>query len=802
MRVDPRATYRVQLHEEFDFEAAAAIVPYLEELGISHLYCSPCMQAASHSPHGYDVVDPTRVSDALGGDGGLGRLDIALEKAHIGQLLDVVPNHVCIAERANTWWWDVLTHGRASRYAHFFDIDWDAPGLQGRVLLPVLGAPLDDVLAAGVLEVVSGSDGSFELHHEASVFPLAPETTIIAGPVSRETLEMQHYVLEDHRTGSERVNYRRFFDVSSLAGVRVEEESVFDWNLGRALELVKEGTLDGLRIDHIDGLRDPSGFASRLRSRAPEAWLVAEKILATDERLPEEWPIDGTTGYEFGALLTSLLIHTRGLEELTECYRQFTGDSWDFRAHSHRGRTDVLETLLTAELGRLTRIAEAAGIAHARTELVELIAGMPRYRVYPRADAGLSDDDERAIAVAVTRARQSGRCNSVRLEALLTVLRGEDRGSASDLELRERFQQVAGAVMAKGVEDTAFYRYTRLVALNEVGSDPDRTGTLDEFHASCAETARRHPLTLLATTTHDTKRAEDARLRVGLLSEMPERWREAVERLDLLAARHRGAHPPSRAAEYLFYQTLVAAHPMDADRAWAYMLKAAREAKADTNWMEPNEPYEADLQWFVRGMLADPDVAAEIDAVIMSMTPEWQVLSLSQTLIKLTAPGIPDIYQGSELWDLRLVDPDNRTPVDYELRRTLLADAMRPQRSRFMSQLESGAPKMRLIAMALAVRARHREAFASASGYQRVAASGSRAEHVIGFARTHPDGEPVVVTIAFRWPLLLRPGWGDTLVQLPLGRWRDALTGQQVMGGKQRVETLMEAAPLALLERV
>ena len=801
MRVDPRATYRVQLREEFDFDSAAAIVPYLEELGVSHLYCSPYMRAAAHSPHGYDVVDPTRVSEALGGDAGLGRLDRALENAHIGQLLDVVPNHVSIAERANTWWWEVLRLGRASRYAAFFDIEWDAPGLQGRVLLPVLGAPLDEVLAAGGIEVEPGQDGAFELHHEGAAFPLAPETTVVAGPVSREALEAQHYVLEYFKTGSARVNYRRFFDVSSLAGLRVEDEAVFDWDLARALELVEAGTLDGLRIDHIDGLRDPSGFASRLRSRVPAAWLVAEKILATNERLPEEWPIDGTTGYEFGALLTSLLIHPHGLVELTGCYRQFTGDNRDFQDHSHRGRAEVLETLLSAELGRLDRAADAAGIAHARTELVELIAGMPRYRVYPRADAGLSADDEGAIAFAEARARQSGRCDAARLGAVLAVLRCEDP-STSDRELRARFQQVAGAVMAKGVEDTAFYRYTRLVALNEVGSDPDRTSTLDEFHATCVETARERPLTLLATTTHDTKRAEDARLRVGLLSEMPERWRDVVERLDLLAERHRGARRPSRAAEYLFYQTLVAAHPIDADRACAYMLKAAREAKTETNWIEPDQQYEADLQWFVRGMLADSNVAGEIGGVIASMTPEWQALSLSQTLIKLTAPGIPDIYQGSELWDLRLVDPDNRIPVDYELRRALLADVMRPDRSDFMSELESGAPKMRLIAAALAVRARRTEAFGSASGYQPIDAVGSRSDHVIGFSRTLAGGEPVVVTIAFRWPLLLRPGWGDTLVHLPPGRWRDALTGHQVLGGEQRMNSLLEAAPVALLERV
>jgi len=801
MRVDPRATYRVQLREEFDFDAAAAIVPYLEELGISHLYCSPFMQATAHSPHGYDVVDPTRVSEALGGDAGLGRLDSALEKAHMGLLLDVVPNHVSIAERANSWWWDVLRNGRASRYALFFDIDWDAPGLEGHVLLPVLGAPLDEVLAADGLEVVKSADGTHELHYEGNAFTLAPQTTVAAGPVSRRTLDAQHYVLEYFKSGSQRVNYRRFFDVSSLAGVRVEDDSVFDWNLTRALELVEDGTVDGLRIDHIDGLRDPSTFASRLRGRAPAAWLVAEKILATAERLSDEWPIDGTTGYEFGALVTSLLLHPPGLAELTGCYQQFTGDSCDFQAHSRGGRREVLDTLLRAELSRLVRVAEAAGIDDARAELVELIAGMPRYRIYPGADAALSPDDERAIAVAEARARQSGRCDDSRLAAVLAVLRCEDRGSASDRELRERFQQVAAAAMAKGVEDTAFYRYTRLVALNEVGSDPDRASTLDEFHATCVETARERPLTLLATTTHDTKRSEDARLRVGLLSEIPQRWREAVDRLDLLATRHRGVHPPSRAAEYLFYQTLVAAHPIDADRECAYMLKAAREAKVDTNWIEPHQHYEADLQWFVRGMLADPDVAAEIDAVITSMTPEWQMLSLSQALIKLTAPGIPDVYQGSELWDLRLVDPDNRTLVDYETRRALLSDVLRPNRGDFMSELESGAPKMRLIATVLAVRTRHSEAFGSGSGYQRVAATGSLAEHAICFSRTLADGEPVAVTIAFRWPLLLRPGWGDTLVLLPEGRWRDALTGHHVMGGRQRMETVLGASPVALLER-
>jgi (1->4)-alpha-D-glucan 1-alpha-D-glucosylmutase len=802
MRSDPRCTYRVQLREDFNFEAATAIVPYLEELGISHLYCSPYMQASEHSPHGYDVVNPTRISDTLGGDAGLRRLDSALRDAGLGQLLDVVPNHVCIAERANTWWWDVLRNGRSSAYARFFDINWDAPGLQGRVLLPVLRAPRDEVLAAGGLTVVAAPDGGFELHYEGSAFPLEPETAATLGPVSEEVVDAQHYVLEFFKTGSARLNYRRFFDVSSLAGVRVEDAPVFDWSLTRALDLVEDGTVDGLRVDHIDGLRQPAAFASRLRSHALSAWLIAEKILATGEEMPVEWPIDGTTGYEFGALLTSLMIHPDGLVELTDCYKQVTGDERDFATHSNRARREVIETLLRAELGRLTRAAAVAGIDAAQTELVGLIAGMPRYRVYPQPDAALSSDDQRAIDVAERSARDSGACDSTRLAALLAVLRGDGGATETGRELRERFQQVAGAVMAKGVEDTAFYRYTRLVALNEVGSDPDHITTLDALHETYAGTARSSPLTLLATTTHDTKRSEDARLRIGLLSEMPQRWRESVERLDRMAARHRGTNAPARAAESLFYHTLLAAWPIDAVRAWAYMLKAAREAKTDTNWIEPNQAYEADLEQFVRGMIADPIVEAEIGALLTSMTPEWQMLSLSQTLIKLTAPGIPDIYQGSELWDLRLVDPDNRTPVDYEVRRDLLSNAMGPDRGSFLSGLEQGTPKLRLIATVLAARARHPEAYCAGSGYVRVAASGSRADHAVCFARTRGDGQAETVTIAFRWPLLLRPGWGDTTVRLPEGRWRDVLTERDVPGGHQQLATVLEAAPVALLEHV
>jgi (1->4)-alpha-D-glucan 1-alpha-D-glucosylmutase len=801
VRFPPRATYRVQLREEFDFDDAALLVPYLAALGVSHLYCSPYMQAAAHSSHGYDVVDPTRISEDLGGEAGLQRLDSALVDAHMGQLLDIVPNHMYIGDHANVWWWDVLLQGRDSRFAGFFDIDWDAPATDGRVLLPILLAPRDVVVAAGELVVVD-VDGTLELHYQASTFPLAPGSATTAGPVTIEVLAAQHYLLEYGAVAAAHLNYRRFADVSSLAGVRVDDEAVFVTVLERALQLVYDGTVDGLRIDHIDGLRDPAAFAHRLRAAVPHAWLIAEKILAAGEHLPRNWPLDGTTGYDFVGLITSLLVDPAGLVALTDTARDFTGDDRDFQEHAHLGRTEALDNLLRAELGRLTRVAARAGIEGAAAEIVELIAAMPRYRLYPQGDAPLSEDDAAALQAAGAIMQPGAQQGGVdRHAALVSVLQGDVPASPAGIEFRERFQQVSAAVTAKGIEDTAFYRYVRMVGLNEVGADPDHTSSLDDFHRACIRNVTDHPETLLATTTHDTKRGEDARLRICLLAEMPDRWRAAVTRLDALAAGHRGSMPPARNAEYLFYQTLVAAHPIDADRAWAYMLKASREAKEATSWIEPNQTYEGDLERFVRGMVADPAVTEAIGSVVAAMTPYWQHLSLSQTLLKLTAPGVPDIYQGSELWDLRLVDPDNRTPVDYAVRRRLLGEVGARDDTAFMERLDEGAPKIALIARALSLRARSPDAFGPGSGYQRLPVSGPREHNAICFSRMRPDNRAVTVTIAFRWPLLLDSDWVDTVVDLPGGDWRDVLTGRTTSGGQQRLAALLASAPVALLER-
>ncbi|MBV9525034.1 MAG: malto-oligosyltrehalose synthase, partial [Candidatus Dormibacteraeota bacterium] len=765
MRTQPRCTYRVQLRAEFDFAAATQIIPYLAALGVSHLYCSPYMQAAPGSTHGYDVVDPTHVSDDLGGEEGLGLLDGALRTHGMGQLLDIVPNHMCVSSPLNRWWWDVLRQGRASPYADFFDVEWEAPGLEGRVLLPVLGDPLETVLAKGELRLEPGARGP-ELSYFETRFPLRDADAGDAAAVDLTLLQRQHYVLEHWRTGLRRINYRRFFDIASLAGVRVEDARVFDAVHERVLRLVSDGVVDGLRVDHVDGLRDPGGYLARLRRAAPDAWIVVEKILAADEELPEGWDVAGTTGYEFIERAGALGIDDRGLRAMRAAYAAFAGDDGGFAHVSYDSRRAVLRELLQSELGRLTRAAEAADIPGAAAELEELLCGMPVYRMYPSRADGLREADRRVLDQAVTSARSSGRCDEDRLDALVSVLAGDGTLVDAAVELRTRFQQVSSAVMAKGVEDTAFYRDVPLVSLNEVGSDPCHVDGVTDLHASAVRIARRRPLTLLATSTHDTKRGEDARVRIVMLSEMPDAWMDAVRRWSEWAAPYRSEGAPSRSAEYLLYQTLVGAHPLDADRACAYLLKAAREAKRETSWLDPDSSYEAALDTFVRGVVNHASISVEVQGLVDSMTPEWQVASLSQTLLKLTSPGVPDIYQGSELWDLRLVDPDNRTPVDYELRRRLLRELDGLSGAQIMQRAAEGVPKLHLIRTALRVRAERPPVFGERSWYQPLLADGARAGHVVAYARGEHGASAGVVTVAVRLAHSVHGDWADTSLEI------------------------------------
>jgi len=876
------ATYRVQLRSEFGFDDAAAIAGYLADLGVSHLYSSPYLQAARGSAHGYDVVDPTRVNEDLGGEEAHARLCRALGDAGLGQVLDIVPNHMAITERRNTWWWDVLENGAASRYAAYFDVDWNSPHarLRDTVLLPILGDHYGRVLEGGELQLVR-REGRFEIHYHEHRMPVAPRSLdaliaqaarrngspdlafiadslgqlppatatdrasiarrhrdkeVLAGQLARlsrerpevaqavdeavaginagpdpldELLQRQNYRLAFWRTAGQELDYRRFFDVNTLIGLRMEDERVFADTHALVLRWLKDGVIDGVRIDHPDGLRDPEEYLERLRDEAPEAWIVVEKILEPGEPLRESWPVEGTTGYDVLNRIGGLLVDPAGEGPLTGLYAELTGESVDWPALVREKKLLVLGELLASDVNRLAEVFLEVCERHRRYRdytryelrqaIREAVACFPVYRTYARAEIGeVTELDRRYAGEAIAAAKTHRPDIAADLfdffrDLLLLEIRGETEG-----ELVMRFQQLTGPAMAKGVEDTAFYNFHRLISLNEVGGSPGEFGlSVAEFHRLSAEAQRLWPRAMLATSTHDTKRSEDVRARIGLLSEIPERWGEAARRWFERNAKHRQGNFLDRNAEYLLYQTLVGAWPISAERAAAYMEKATREAKVHTSWTRPNPEYEEALRAFVGGVLEDPDFVADLEAFVAPLVEPARVSSLAQVLLKLTVPGVPDFYQGTEIWDLSLVDPDNRRPVDYGLRRRLLADlkqGMTPEE--ILARMEEGLPKLWVIHQGLQLRRRNPEPFGPEGDYEPLRASGPRADHAVAFARR---GE--VAVVAPRLPLRLDGDWQDTTVELPPGRWRNVLTGGEVEAGERPIADLLARFPVALLER-
>ncbi len=924
VRLVPRpalSTYRVQLRSDFDFDAAAGIADYLAALGVSHLYCSPYLQAAPGSTHGYDVVDPTRVSDELGGEAGHARLCQALAGNGLGQLLDVVPNHMAIAGPANRWWWDVLENGPASRYAAYFDIDWEPREERWRnmVLLPILGdhygrvleagelrlgrdggrfavsygehrmpvAPrsLDELLRAaaarcgsaelafladasgGLPEATAGDRDSVSRRHRdkevlaALLARLAGERPEAAAAIDGEVAEIngdpdrldgllarQNYRLTWWRLAGRELDYRRFFDVHTLVGLRVEDERVFADAHARVLDWVGRGLVDGLRIDHPDGLYDPAEYCRRLRAAAPDAWLVVEKVLRADERLPADWPVDGTTGYDFLDSAGGLFVDPAGEGALSGIYAAMTGGSLDWHETARARKLQVLGELLAADVNRLGELLLAVCEQHRRhrdhsrhdlrAALREVAADLGVYRTYLRAGPAQPAEGDRArieAAVAAARRRRPDLPADL-FEFLALVLQLRVRGAAA-AELAMRFQQLTGPAMAKGVEDTAFYVFNRLVALNEVGGDPGRFGvTPEEFHRRCQETAERWPRTMLATSTHDTKRGEDVRARLYLLSEVPERWAEAVRRWFAHNSRHRAGGVPDANTEYLLYQTLVGAWPLDAERATTYMEKVVREAKTHTSWTRPDPAWEAALRAFIAAIAADDEFQRDLAELAAPLVAPGRVNSLALTLLKLTAPGVPDVYQGCELWTSSLVDPDNRRPVDYELRRGLLARLPAASPEELLAGMDEGLPKLWLVRQALHLRRRRPRCFVPGADYRPLTAAGPRAAHAVAFCRA---GE--VVAVAPRLVLGLAGCWGDTAIELPAGNrggagssggpgrsgdpggpgntgnsgdsggpggpgspggpgeWLNELTGEPVAAGRCRLADLLARFPVALL---
>ncbi|GHJ16348.1 malto-oligosyltrehalose synthase [Micromonospora sp. AKA38] len=752
----PRSTYRVQVRPGFDLDATAELTDYLAALGVTHLYTAPLLTATPGSQHGYDVVDHRAVNPELGGEAGRQRLVRALRAAGLGLVVDIVPNHAGVARpAANPAWWDVLRAGRDSAYADWFDIDWD----RGRLLLPVLAdAPdaLDD------LKLVDG-----ELRYHEHRFPIADGT---GDGTPREVHDRQHYELVDWRRGDTELTYRRFFAVSDLAGLRVEDPAVFDATHAEILRWSDAGDVDGIRVDHPDGLRDPAGYLARLRAAAPQRWLVVEKILEYGEDLPD-WPVDGTTGYDALAAVSGLFVDPAAEPDFTALDGRLTGRHTSWEDLTHGTKLEAATRLLAAELTRLAALVPELPREQVRDALAELAACFPVYRGYPPEGA-------RHLAAARSEAGRRRPDLTAVLDQVTARLR--DPGH----ELAARFPQLTGAVMAKGVEDTAYYRWSRFVALNEVGGSPAHFGVPPaELHRFAAARQVRWPASMTALSTHDTKRGEDVRARLAVLSELPGRW---ADRVTDWMSRAPLADP---ALAHLLWQTAVGAWPLDRDRLHGYAEKAAREASVSTSWADPDPAFEHEMHALVDRMYDDPELHAQITAFVDEITPAGWSNALGQKLVQLAMPGVPDTYQGTELWENSLVDPDNRRPVDFAVRRELLT---RLDAGWQPTVAADGAAKLLVVSRTLRLRRDRPELF---TGYRPLPARGPAAAHAVAFDRGG------AIAVATRLPVRLARdgGWRGTTLSLPVHPVTDVFTGRVYSGEEVLLEDLLSTCPVALL---
>ncbi|HWZ51578.1 MAG TPA: malto-oligosyltrehalose synthase [Granulicella sp.] len=882
----PSSTYRLQLHKGFNFDDAASVAAYLQELGISHVYSSPYLQAAPGSMHGYDVVDHRRVNEELGGAEAHQRFCARLREIGLGQVLDIVPNHMSLA-RENQYWWDVLENGTSSRYASFFDIDWQPQEerLRDKVLVPTLADQYGRVLQSGGIKVVRKGN-LFLVEAANQEFPVSPlslpvilaraaeyaksdtlnflaasygrlpvpefwdrrlilarhhDKTVLNGLLERvcaeepnvgeaidrsladlnasidgfdDFLNQQNYRLAYWKTADQQLGYRRFFDINTLVGLRIEREHVFEETHALILDWLQSGVLDGVRIDHPDGLRDPLEYFRRLRNAAPEAWIVGEKILEPGEFLRQNWPIEGTSGYDFLNAALSVLLRPEGVDELARFYAEFTGRPTHFPTIAHEKKINVTQEALGSDVNRLAslfvNICESNRNqrdytrAEIRRAIREVAACFRVYRTYVVPVREEITDEDREIITAATKCAKDERTDvdGGLFDFLRDVLAMNVTGKLES-EFVARFQQFTSPVMAKGVEDTAFYCYNRLSAMNEVGSDPAHNGiSIEDFHAYNAKMQATHPATMTTLSTHDTKRSDDVRARLAVLSDVPGCFAQAVARWSEHTGQYRG-QILDRGTEYFYYQSLIGAWPITAERIKAYMEKAMREAKEQTSWVAQNKEYEDELRSFIDRSLTDQYFTAEVERFVDRIRQAGWTNSLAQTLMKYTAPGVPDLYQGAELWDLSLVDPDNRRPVDYALRRDLLQQIQHMTPSQVMERAPEGLPKLWTIHHALKLRRERPEWFGAAAAYTPLAVTGEKSEHAIAFQR----GDSVV-TVVPRWTMTLATDWSDTALDLPShdrqnspARWINRLTGRTMDAGRIAIADLLQEFPVALLAR-
>ena len=828
----PRATYRLQFHRDFPFEAALPLAPYLNRLGISHVYASPILKTRPGSMHGYDTTDYSVINPELGGEDGFHRLATELKKHSLGIILDIVPNHMAV-HRDNRWWMNVLAYGRGSRFARYFDIDWDT--LDGKVLTAFLAKPYWDALEAGEVKIIRDEEtGKLNAAYFDWRLPLRPEDQGLE-PHSFRTpddfhalLERQHFRLSWWRTANDIINWRRFFDVPDLIALNQDNDAVFEATHEKVFQLYREGLIDGVRVDHIDGLADPASYCQRLRSRLEELarqrpepevhpYIVVEKILGAGECLPHDWGVDGTTGYDFMNEVSALQHDADGAEPLSSLWHDISGRSADFEDEESEARSELVrgsfESALTQStqsffsVARQSKTGRDLSWAALRRGLVHILRHMRVYRTYETGKRDSSTTGPQfnlAIAQAKLGATSVDRAA---VQFIADVVSRVSIGPPMDRsDVLRRFNQLSAPVAAKAVEDTAFYRYGRLLSRNDVGFDPGVfSRSSDDFHAAVIRRAESFPHAMLATATHDHKRGEDVRARLAVLSEIPHEWAAAVRRWMQLNVRHRRIQNDT-GAEYQLYQMLAGAWPLEltptdhrglaryCERILAWRQKALREAKLQTSWLDPDQDYENADAAFVRAVL-NPAISREfledLATFVSRIAPAGALNSLVQTTLRCTAPGVPDCYQGDEFWDFSLVDPDNRRSVDFGHRIEALRNEAKP--GNLLSVWHDGRIKQAVIATLLNER-RNRPQMFSRGAYLPLATVGTRANHVLPFARYTPDSAMIVV-VPLRCAEASGSGalpspkfWMDTTITLPdsLQRARWAHLFDDFIHGKRR----------------
>jgi (1->4)-alpha-D-glucan 1-alpha-D-glucosylmutase len=810
----PRATYRLQFHKDFTFDDAVPLASYLAKLGISHLYSSPILTARAGSTHGYDVVDHTRINPELGGAEAFERLAAALRAVGIGIIVDIVPNHMAVGGADNPWWLDVLENGDTSRYARFFDVQFDTPDadLRGKILAPFLGAPYGEILRSGDLRLVRDeTTGKVAVAYHHHRFPIRPEDQAeVVTDLDRyrdpdalhELLERQNFRLAWWRTAGDQINWRRFFDITELAGLRIERPEVFDAVHALTFDLYRRGLIDGARVDHVDGLADPAGYCRTLRARlntlASErpagadrgpAYIVIEKILGPDEQVPADWGVDGTTGYDFMNQVSALQHDPAGEQALTDLWGTISGRPTDFETEELTAREEMLRTAFDRQLDATAEAFYAIAAANPETRdltvsalhrgLVHIIRHMRVYRTYATGMAG-SPAPGPYFDHAVAAALEEAPTESWPIQFIAQTLASDAARVAVKL-----FNQLTAPVAAKAVEDTAFYRYARLLSRNDVGFQPGLFASgIADFHDAMQRRAADYPHAMLATATHDHKRGEDSRARLAVISELPEEWSGAVAAWREM---NKALLPENLAPddEHQLYQALVGAWPLDLapgdadgldafrERVAGWRIKALREAKLRSSWAAPDEAYEAANLGFLEAIL-DPARSAgfigQLRAFVDRISPAAAMNGLAQLVLRYTVPGMPDLYQGSEFWDFSMVDPDNRRPVDYSAR--IVALDAETDWSELGEGWRDGRIKQRLAAHLLALRIAN-PALLAEGDYLPLRVTGARREHVVAFARRH-GGTAMIVVVPVRCAAALCSGsilpppdwWADTAVSI------------------------------------